>query len=55
MNFLRKHQRIFFIVITTMIVISFSFFGTFSAVASRDVSSDREIGRAIDGTSIMEK
>jgi hypothetical protein len=55
LNFLRKHQRIFFIVITTMIVISFSFFGTFSTLGSGDKAPDREVGKALDGTPIMER
>lgn len=32
LHFLRKHQRYFFVAITVVIVISFSFFGTYSAM-----------------------
>lgn len=37
MQFFRKYQRIFFIVLTVIIIASFSFFGTYSAFASREV------------------
>lgn len=37
MQFFRKYQRIFFIFLTAIIVVSFSFFGTYSALASNEV------------------
>lgn len=37
MHFFRKYQRYFFIFLTGMIVISFSFFGTYNALASSEV------------------
>lgn len=54
-NFLRKHQRIFFIFITFIIVISFCFFGTFSAIMSDDRAPDKVIAKAIDGSDITQR
>ena len=53
LNFLRKHQRIFFIVITVTIVISFSFFGTYSTFNNRESAPDREIVKSVSGSPIM--
>ncbi len=48
-DFFRKHQRSFFLVITVVIVISFSFFGTFGAIS--DGSFREQIAfKAVDGT-----
>jgi GcvH upstream region-like protein len=55
LNFLRKHQRIFFILITAVIVVSFCFFGTYSTLASRDELPDKEIGKGVCGAPIMQK
>lgn len=49
LEFFRKYQRIFFILITTVIVISFSFFGTYSALPPDNVQNDPAF-KAIDGT-----
>jgi hypothetical protein len=54
MNFLRKHQKKLFIVITVIIIISFTFFGTFSTMGAREIP-DKKIGVAIDGSAIMER
>lgn len=51
LNFFRKHQKIFFIIVTTFVVISFCFFGTFSTYSGND-TPDREIAKAVDGSSI---
>jgi len=53
LNFLRKHQRIFFIVITIAIVISFCFFGTYSTLGNREEIPDKEVVRGINGSPIM--
>ncbi|MGC1877949.1 MAG: hypothetical protein WA678_01070 [Rhabdochlamydiaceae bacterium] len=55
LSFLRKHQRIFFIVITAAIVVSFCFFGTYSTLANRDELPDKEIGKGVCGPPIMQK
>jgi len=49
--FFRKYQRYFFIVITVVIVISFSFFGTYQAVPEAQFNEEMAF-RAIDGTAI---
>lgn len=54
MNFLRKHQKKLFFVVTAMIIASFTFFGTSATLASRDIP-DKKIGVALDGSSIMER
>lgn len=49
LDFFRRHQRYFFIVITIVIVISFSFFGTYNSLS--DSSFREQIAfRAVDGT-----
>jgi len=53
LTFLRKYQRYFFFVITIVIVISFSFFGTYSI--SSELShkkKDFSIGQAVDGSEL---
>lgn len=52
LNFFRKHQRFFFIVVTIFVVISFTFFGTYSTFSRNDEAPDRVIGKAVDGSSI---
>jgi hypothetical protein len=53
LNFLRKHQRIFFIFITVAIVVSFSFFGTYSTTCQQAAPPDKEIVTGVCGTPIM--
>jgi GcvH upstream region-like protein len=52
LNFFRKHQRIFFIFVTTLVVLSFSFFGTYGARNS-ETSTDRAAFKTIDGSTFM--
>ncbi len=52
LNFFRKYQKIFFIFITIMVVISFVFFGTFSTFAAHEEMPERHIATAWDGSSI---
>ncbi len=54
MIFLRKHQKKLLIVITVMIIASFSFFGAVSNLGVRDIP-DKDIGKAIDGSHIRER
>ncbi|MCB1109468.1 MAG: hypothetical protein KDK64_00660 [Chlamydiia bacterium] len=53
LDFFRKYQRYFFIVIAVVIVISFSFFGTHSTLGAPQKAEDRCIGQGIDGSKIM--
>lgn len=55
LGFFRKYQKIFFIFITVVIVISFCFFGTYSTFAQQEVSVDRSMGAGICGKPIMRK
>jgi GcvH upstream region-like protein len=55
MKFLRKHQRLLFMIIAVMTIASFSFFGTFGTFISDDRAPDREIAKAVDGSPIMER
>jgi GcvH upstream region-like protein len=53
MQFLRNYQRFFLIIITFVIIVSFSFFGTYSAVSTPQ-SEDIEAFVAVDGSSISQ-
>ncbi|MDB2613760.1 SurA N-terminal domain-containing protein [Chlamydiales bacterium] len=52
LQFFRRFQKGFFIVITIVIVISFSFFGTYGAL-DRGTRGDTEVFTAVDGSQIM--
>lgn len=52
LEFFRRYQKAFFIVITVVIVVSFSFFGTFQAIHGRDVE-DSVAFTAIDGSKVL--
>jgi GcvH upstream region-like protein len=51
MQFFRKYQRYFFIFLTGIIVISFSFFGTYNALASQEVE-DVVVFKDVSGKSV---
>lgn len=53
LDFFRRHQRYFFVVITVVIVISFSFFGTYNSLGS-DQWRERIAFRAVDGSDITQ-
>ncbi len=54
-RFLRKHQKYFFYVITTIIIITFSFFGSYSTFEKANKKKkDRPVTKAIDGREINE-
>lgn len=55
LGFFRRHQKGFFIVVTFFIVVSFCFFGTYSAFTKQDKLPDREIGHLIDGSVLKEQ
>lgn len=54
LQFFRKYQKFFFIIVSVVIVISFSFFGTFGTFTERSEVPDREIGKLIDGSLLTE-
>lgn len=49
--FFRKYQRYFYLVITAVIIISFSFFGTYGALTERS-PQDEKAFTAVDGSSV---
>ena len=51
LEFFRKYQSIIYIFVTVVIVISFSFFGTYSTIVSNPVR-DQVVFTAIDGTAV---
>ncbi len=51
LEFFRRYQRGFFIVITVVIVISFSFFGTFQTIPGKE-QDDRVAFTALDGSKV---
>lgn len=55
LQFFRRYQKFFFVIVTFVIVISFSFFGTFQTFTEHHEIPDREIGKLIDGTPLMEQ
>lgn len=55
LHFFRKYQRFFFLIITVVVIFSFTFFGTYSAfVNSSEKKSDKVIGSYIDGSKMLE-
>lgn len=50
-TFFRRYQRVIYFIITGVIILSFSFFGTYSAFVSRK-GEDPEVFRMYDGTSV---
>lgn len=54
LQFFRRYQKFFFVIVTFVIVVSFSFFGTFNTFSDRHAVPDREIGKLIDGSTLME-
>ncbi len=55
LKFFRKYQRFFFVIVTVVIVVSFSFFGTYSSFVNSDDVRDEVIGKAIDGSNLFKK
>lgn len=55
LQFFRKYQQFFFLVVTVAVIFSFCFFGTFSVLQdSFKKKPDRIVGKAIDGSKIYE-
>lgn len=55
LQFFRRYQKFFFVIVTFFIVISFSFFGTSSAINPRENVPDKEIGKLVDGSTLKEQ
>lgn len=55
LHFFRKYQRFFFLFTTIIIILSFSFFGTFSTLVSTNEVQDQKIGKAVDGSFLSKK
>ena len=55
LTFLRKHQKIFFIFITIIVVISFCFFGTYSTMGQQEAPADYKVGMGVCGKSLMHR
>ena len=49
-EFLRKYQRILFMVVAGFVFSSFIFFGTFSSYVANDSREDRVVGTLVDGS-----
>lgn len=49
--FMRKHQKYFFVIITIVIVITFSFFGTYSTLAGNSIHEETAF-KTMDGQSV---
>ena len=52
LEFFRRYQRLFFIVITSVVVISFSFFGTYQTFRSSP-NEDKVAFTAVDGSKVL--
>jgi len=55
LEFFRKYQRYFFVVIAIVIVISFSFFGTHQVMSTPKGTEDYPIGASVDGSQMRKK
>lgn len=55
LSFFRKYQKFLFIFVTVMIVISFTFFGTFSTFLNQPEAPNYKVGVAYDGKPIMSR
>lgn len=55
LEFFRKNQKVFFIFVTAIIVISFTFFGAVNTFAPKEEMANRLVGKALDGSKLMEK
>jgi hypothetical protein len=53
LEFFRTYQKYFFIVITAVVVASFSFFGTYSAIQDNVKREDAQVATAVDGSPLM--
>lgn len=55
LSFFRKYQKYFLAVVTFFIAISFAFFGTGRSMGGKEERPNREIGKLVDGSKLMEQ
>ncbi len=56
LGFFRKYQKFFFLFVTVIIVISFTFFGAVnSAFTTQKVAPDKMIGKGVDGSPLFQR
>jgi len=55
LGFFRKFQKLFFVIVTFFIVISFVFFGTSGSFFQREKVVDQKVGELVDGSLLMER
>lgn len=53
LNLLRRYQKFIYAFVTAIIVITFTFFGTYSALMQKSGKPDRVIGKGINGSATM--
>jgi hypothetical protein len=53
LEFFRQYQRYFFLVITVVVVTSFTFFGAYSTFGGDEGPKDRSIGQTVHGSPLM--
>jgi hypothetical protein len=52
LEFFRRYQRIFFIFVTVVIIVTFSLFGSYKAFSGNDRREEIVVGRTIDGSKL---
>jgi len=55
LQFLRKYQKIFFLIITAAVIVSFCFFGTYSTLGPQGQVADREVVKGVCGKPILQQ
>src|SRR5579872_2104087 len=55
LQFFRKHQKILFIVVTFVVVVSFCFFGTYGTMAQPEGAADYELGKGVSGQAVKSR
>ena len=53
LEFFRRYQRYFFLIIAVMVISSFLFFGTYSTFGGGEERKDRVVAHAVDGSPMM--
>lgn len=53
LEFFRRYQKILFLLVTVMVSFSFLFFGTYSTFGGGEDRPDRQIGKMVNGSSLM--
>jgi len=54
MKFIRKHQKLFFFVITVVVIVTFSFWGSYSSGSNASKNADKIVSRSIGGSNISQ-